>query len=88
MKDQSYRGSRIMTVRMDDDTIARIQAQVDRSVTYSKDEPYTIGGWIKKAVAEKLAHLERSKKPSKRDIQRRQMRDFSKIGQEVGERCG
>ena len=59
---RNYRGSKIINVRIPDETLAEIEAIVGRSVLHAKGEPYTVSSWIKKCIAEKLNHLSRGRK--------------------------
>ena len=61
---RDYRGSKIVQVRIPDETLAELEAILARSVLHSQGEPYTMSSWIKKAIAEKLAHCKRHGKRS------------------------
>lgn len=56
------KGSRIVPVRVPRDLEIRIAAAIASANQSTKEEPYTLSEWIRKAVVEKLDHLERSKR--------------------------
>lgn len=60
------KGSRIVTFRLPLDMELAINAAMDRAVSFRKGEPWSISTFIKAAIKEKLAHLERSRGRKKR----------------------
>jgi hypothetical protein len=66
MAQGNYRGSKIVPVRIPDETLARIEVIVARSVLHSGKEPYTVSSWIKKCIAEELRHLEAGSSAAKK----------------------
>lgn len=56
------KGSPIITVRIGHELLAKMDAAIASANVTCFDEPFQRTRWIKKAIAEKLAHLARSKK--------------------------
>lgn len=56
------KGSRVVPIRVQRDLEIRIAAAIESANQTTKGEPYTLSEWIRKAVVEKLDHLERSKR--------------------------
>lgn len=66
MADRGYRGSKIVNIRINDETLAEIEAIVARSVIHCKEEPHTVSSWIKKQIDTELKHLKRGRKKTKK----------------------
>lgn len=60
------RGSKIVPVRIPDELLDEVEVAVSSQNYHTKGEPHTLSGWIRKCIAEKLAHLKRSNKKRKR----------------------
>jgi hypothetical protein len=64
------KGSPIVPIRFADaELLAAVDAAVEASVNNRKDRPWTRTSFILAAVREKLAHMERSRKPRKSNDQ-------------------
>ena len=56
------KGSRIVPIRIPAELESRILIAIDVRNKHSSEEPFSMSEWIRKAIMEKLDHLERSKK--------------------------
>lgn len=56
------KGSKIVQVRVPDDLLKRIEEHVSSLQLNARGEPPTVSSYIRKAIEEKLAHRERSRK--------------------------
>ena len=56
------KGSKVVPVRIEAELLAMIDLLILRANEHTQEEPYTRSSWIKKALAEKINHLARSKK--------------------------
>lgn len=61
------KGNPKVVVRFRQEVLDRIEAAIQSANYNRKDEPYDVSAWIRKAVDDKLAHLERSKRKPKGD---------------------
>jgi hypothetical protein len=57
----SYRGSKIVRLRIPDAMLLAIQDALQRSRTQVRGRAPNLSAWIKQAIAEKLASRQRSK---------------------------
>lgn len=56
------RGSKIVHVRLSQETIASIIDAVDSANQSRRGAPYDFSAWVRAAIAEKLSHLKRSRR--------------------------
>lgn len=62
----STRGTRITPLRLKPDLVAQIKAAYAAANLTRREEPYNLTSWIVQAITEKLAKLERGRKPRHR----------------------
>jgi hypothetical protein len=60
------KGSPVVPVRIPAELLAVIDATVSRVNVKTRGEPYTRSSWILAAIRDRLAHMERAKKPRRR----------------------
>lgn len=53
---------KIVPIRIDQDMLDDIELAIRQAAEYNKFTLYTVGSWIRKAISEKIAHLERSRR--------------------------
>lgn len=53
-------GSPRIILRLPVETVERIEALIERANLRTTVEPYTVSSWIRKAIMEKVAHLDRT----------------------------
>jgi metal-responsive CopG/Arc/MetJ family transcriptional regulator len=56
------KGTKIYSVRLDDQVVTEINAVMDSSFLTSRQEPLTLSAFIRKAIDEKLWHSARSRR--------------------------
>jgi hypothetical protein len=61
------KGSRIVGIRVEADLEAAIETAIASANYHSRIEPHTLSSWIKAAIREKLAHIQRSKRKGKKN---------------------
>jgi hypothetical protein len=61
-------GTRVYTVRLQDDLMERVQETMQRRDLYSADSPWTLSDFLRVCVEEKLAKMERSRRSKKRKV--------------------
>ena len=61
------KGSPIISVRIPEPILAKLDKAMDRINTRRKDMPYTRHAFILAAIMDKLAHIERSRRRAKRE---------------------
>jgi len=59
-------GNQIVPVRFDATTLSSMRDAVEQRNFFTKKEPWNMSDFIRVAVREKLAHMERSRKGRKR----------------------
>lgn len=59
------KGNKVVPVRFTPEELQAIAEAIESANDHTRDEPYTVSSWIRKAVKDKLAHLSRSKRPRK-----------------------
>lgn len=55
------KGSPIIKTRVSPELLERIYTAIDMNNSRRKDEPYDLSGWLRQAIEERLAKLERSR---------------------------
>jgi hypothetical protein len=60
------KGTPVQTVRISPGTLVLVQDAVARRNANTADEPWTVSDFIRQAVFDKLAHMERSRKRRKK----------------------
>jgi hypothetical protein len=58
------RGTQHLPLRIDPETLARIDAEVERQNRTRAGEPYSRSTWIRQAIRERLDKLERGRRPA------------------------
>lgn len=53
------KGSPVIRVRVPAELKAAMANAIEQANAYTRDEPYTGSSWIRKAIADKLNHLQR-----------------------------
>lgn len=56
------KGSQVIPVRIPKELLTEIEQAIQSANLTTGLEPYTVSSWIRKCVAEKLAHLKRSRR--------------------------
>src|SRR5262245_42394109 len=86
------RGTPMTRLRLSDDLLRRIQESITSNNAFRADEPNNIKSWIRKAIEERLAKLDRSRKgrgkreaPAEADQDERQPGDQGQPGDRPGD---
>jgi hypothetical protein len=69
MSAKPYKGSKIIPVRFPAEELAAVEAYLKESESTRSGEPWTISTFIKKAVREKLDHIQRSRKSKRKPVE-------------------
>ena len=70
-----YRGKQIIPVRLPPEVLERLDAYCEATGAYRNDGQVTRTEFVRSAVLEKLAHLERSKRKRKPKLKGEQLAD-------------
>lgn len=62
------KGNPKIIIRVSPDTLAKIREAIDSNNVRRGAEPYDLSGWIRQAIEERLAKLERGRKGSGRKV--------------------
>lgn len=76
------RGTKITPLRLSPELLSRIHAAIDSNNMRRSEEPYDLTGWIRQAIEERLAKLERGRKSAQRKKEQRGE------GQQPGDQAG
>lgn len=55
------KGSQVIPVRLGDELLRELDKEIQKQNRTRHDEPYTRSSWIRKALADRFAHLSRSR---------------------------
>lgn len=64
------KGSRVVTFRMEEELMTRVDAAIASANLSREDQPYNLSDWLRGAIEAKLAHLSRGKRSRKRNALR------------------
>lgn len=59
------RGNKIVPLRLSAETLAAMEARIERRNASTREEPWTVSDYIRHCIARDLAHIERGKKSRK-----------------------
>lgn len=59
------KGNPIIKTRVTAELLERIYSAIDSNNANRRDEPYDLSGWLRQAIEERLAKLERSRRGKK-----------------------
>lgn len=86
------RGTKHTILRLAPELLARIHEAIDQNNSRRADEPYNLTSWIRQAIEERLAKLERGRKANERkrkgaadQVEARQLADQVEGEQPTGE---
>jgi hypothetical protein len=63
-------GSQVVTIRLSDGTLAQMRHCIEHRNEVSGNSPWDFSAFIRKAIYEKLDHMERARAPRKRKVRR------------------
>lgn len=75
------RGTRITPLRLSDELIARIHAAIASNNKSRREEEYNLTSWIRQAIEERLAKLERGRKAA---VKKRTVAEDGQAGDQLG----